>query len=173
MTTLANPVFITLGSNIDPENNMRRAINRLHSLLDVRGVSRIYETPPVNAEGAINPDQDVFLNAAVLVDCAIPVVRLKYDVLRPLEAALGRVRGLDKFLPRPIDLDVALYGYLVLQGAGFPVTVPDPDILKRAHVALPLADLAPDFMHPVTRETLAAIAARFATTPDIRVRTFE
>lgn len=170
MTSLANPVFITLGSNIAPETNLVRAAERLTGLLDVRAFSRVYETPPINRDGAIDADQDVFLNAAVLVDTAIPIVALKFDLLRLVEAEMGRVRGLDKFLPRPIDLDIALYGDLVLQGDGLPVTVPDPDILTRAHIALPLADLAPDYRHPVTGETLAAIAGRFANTTGIRVR---
>ncbi len=65
----------------------------------------------------------------------------------------------DKFAPRPLDLDIALFGDRVINDPR--LTVPDPDILTRAHVALPLADLAPEWVHPSTGQTLAQIAARF------------
>lgn len=170
MTLPANPVFITLGSNIDPADNLPRAAARLADQLDVRAASAIYETPPINAAGLIDNSQPTFLNAALLVQTEIPVVRLKFDVLRPIEAELGRVRGLDKFMPRTIDLDIAFYSDLVLRGPGLPVTVPDPDTLTHAHLALPLADLAPDFPHPLTGERLDAVAARLAPSALIRRR---
>lgn len=163
-------VFITLGSNIQPETNLPRAVAMLrqNDHFALRAVSRVYESPAINAAGGVNPDQPAFLNAAVLVENDYyPPVRLKYEVLRFIEQCLGRVRTADKFAPRPLDLDMALFGVLVRGGL---VTLPDPDILTRAHVALPLADLAPDFVHPVTGQTLGAVAAAFAGAPGIRVR---
>jgi 2-amino-4-hydroxy-6-hydroxymethyldihydropteridine diphosphokinase len=165
------PVLITLGSNIDPQINLPRAVFILrqnHHML-VRAVSRVYESAPVNAAGEIAPDQDRFLNAAVLIETDYySPFSLKYNVLRFVEKCLGRARTADKFAPRPLDLDIALYGDRVIHDPR--LTVPDPDILTRAHVALPLADVAPDWVHPVSGQTLAQIAARFADAPGIRVR---
>jgi 2-amino-4-hydroxy-6-hydroxymethyldihydropteridine diphosphokinase len=165
------PVLITLGSNIAPETNLPRAVWMLrqnHHLI-VRAVSRVYESAPINAAGEIAPGQGRFLNAAVWIETDYySAFSLKYNVLRFVEKCLGRARTADKFAPRPIDLDIALYGDRVIDDPH--LSVPDPDILRRAHVALPLADLAPAFVHPVTGQTLATIAAPFQDTAAITVR---
>jgi 2-amino-4-hydroxy-6-hydroxymethyldihydropteridine diphosphokinase len=164
-------VFIALGSNIAPERNLARAVRMLgqNYHLALRAVSCVYETAPIDASGGIARDQGNFLNAAVLVETDYySAFRLKYDVLRFIERCLGRVRSADKFAARSIDLDIALYGDQVITTPL--LTVPDPDILKRAHIALPLADLAPGLVHPCTRQTLAAIAATLAAQPGITVR---
>jgi 2-amino-4-hydroxy-6-hydroxymethyldihydropteridine diphosphokinase len=165
------PVLITLGSNITPAANLNRAgwmLRQNHHLI-VRAVSRVYESAPINAAGEITSDQGPFLNAAVLVETDYySAFSLKYNVLRFIEKCLGRVRTADRFAPRPIDLDIALYGDRVIDDPR--LTVPDPDILRRAHVALPLADLAPEVVHPVTGQTLAAIAAPFRAAAGIAVR---
>ncbi|MBN1200564.1 MAG: 2-amino-4-hydroxy-6-hydroxymethyldihydropteridine diphosphokinase [Anaerolineae bacterium] len=166
----SNPVFITLGSNIAPEENLPRAVRLLAQRVTIKAVSRVYETPPIDASGQVNPDQGAFLNAAVLVETNLPPGALKLDVLRAIESRLGRVRSADKFAPRPIDLDIALYGDRVINDPAARITIPDPDSLTRAHVALPLADLAPGFAHPVTGQPLAAIAAPFAGQAGIIVR---
>lgn len=158
------PVFLTLGSNIEPRVNLPRAVALLAERLRLRAVSRVYETEPVGAPGA-----PPFLNAAVLIETNLAPRALKQDVLRPLEARLGRVRTGDPNAPRTVDVDVALYDELILEDPVNRITLPDPEILTRAHVALPLADLAPDWRHPVTGETLAAIAARFAGSPGVRI----
>jgi 2-amino-4-hydroxy-6-hydroxymethyldihydropteridine diphosphokinase len=165
------PVLITLGSNIAPEIHLPRAVLMLrqnHHLV-VCAASPVYESAPVNAAGRIAPDQAQFLNAAVLIETDYySPFSLKYDVLRFIERCLGRARSADKFAPRTMDLDLALYGARVI--ADPRLTVPDPDILTRAHVALPLADLAPEWVHPVTGQTLGTIAAPFRGTAGIAVR---
>jgi 2-amino-4-hydroxy-6-hydroxymethyldihydropteridine diphosphokinase len=152
--TATAPILITLGSNIDPAVNLARAIALLAGRLAVRAVSPVYETAP--AAGASGP---AFLNAAVLVDTDLPPAALKFEVLRAIEADLGRVRVADKNAPRTIDLDLALYGDRVIDDPAGGLVIPDPDILRWLHVALPLADLAPDFVHPVDGRTLGEIAA--------------
>lgn len=156
---MPEPVFITLGSNIDPHKNLRRAVQMIGQKFPIQAASRVYETAPIDAAGGVDPRQAPFLNAAVLVSTDEPPIEIKYRILRFLEAMLGRVRTADKFAPRTIDLDLALYGDLAIDTPR--LILPDPDILTRAHVALPLADLAPDFRHPVTGQTLAEIAAAF------------
>jgi 2-amino-4-hydroxy-6-hydroxymethyldihydropteridine diphosphokinase len=166
--TLPEPAFITLGSNIDPHQNLRRAVQMIGQKFPIQAVSRVYETAPIDATGRVDARQAAFLNAAVLITTDKPPAEIKFKILRFLETMLWRVRTADKFAPRTIDLDIALYGDRVIESAG--LTLPDPDILTRAHVALPLADLAPDFRHPVTGQTLAAIAASFETASGIAAR---
>ncbi|GAB4482430.1 MAG: 2-amino-4-hydroxy-6-hydroxymethyldihydropteridine diphosphokinase [Anaerolineae bacterium] len=162
-------VFITMGSNIDPEANLQQALRLLGQQIKVHAVSQVYESPAIDAAGRPNPDQPPFLNAAVLAETSIEPMRLKYEVLRGIEAAMGRVRGEDKYAPRPIDLDIALYGDERHKDVEGRLTLPDPEIQTRAHIALPLADLAPGYIHPVTGQTLGEIAARFEGDPSIRL----
>src|SRR5574341_610151 len=167
--------FITLGSNIEPEKNLPEAVRLLAEAITVRRVSRVYRSPAVDARGRINPAQADFLNAAVLAETDMTPQALKLDVLMEIERRLGRIRTEDKFAPRTIDLDLALYGrrviYEVLRRPDGPVRLaaPDPDILRRAHVALPLADLDPAFPHPMTGTPLGEIAAQLAETSQIAI----
>lgn len=165
-------ILITLGSNLEPEIHLPRAVRLLADRVRVVGVSRVYESPAVRADGTLDPAQPPFLNAAAQIETDLEPVPLKYDVLRAIEAEMGRQRSPDKFAPRVIDLDIALYGDLLLQldTEDTHLLLPDPDILERAHVALPLADLAPELIHPTSGETLRAIADRFAGISTIRVR---
>ncbi len=173
---MGEQVFISLGSNVAPERNLPASLRLLaaseHMVL--LAVSRVYETVPIGPAGKINPEQAKFLNAAVLAETALSHIQLKTDVLYPIEAELGRVRTTGRFAPRSIDLDIALYGNEIVRiyierPEGWPVKliIPDPDIERRAHVALPLADIGPDYVHPVAKVSLADIAARFRDSPDV------
>jgi len=171
-TLTANQAFITLGSNIQPTYYLPRAVQLLAKYTRLGGVSRVYQTAPRTADGQIDAAQGYFLNAAVRVETDLPAVDLKYTVLRMIEAQLDRVRTADKFAPRTIDLDIALFNsdVLKLDTADRKLNIPDPDILTRAHVALPLADLAPEMLHPISGVRLADIAAGLDDLPDIHVR---
>lgn len=152
---MSHRAFLTLGSNVDPERNLPAglALLRPHGLT---AISSVYETAPVGTR-----DHRPFLNAAALVVTDHPPVEFKLTVCRGIEAQLGRVRlpG-DRFAPRTIDLDIALWDDEVLDLLGSPV--PDPDILRHLHVARPLADIAPDLVHPVDGRTLGDIVASLA-----------
>ena len=146
-----NRVFISLGSNIDSERNMREAVRRLSLRCRLLAVSPVYETAPVG-----KTDQPNFLNAAALVETGLTAAELKTQVLEAIEQELGRVRTADKNAPRTIDLDISLFNDEILtMGARH---IPDPDILRFAHVAVPLADLAPELRHPETGQALGQIA---------------
>ncbi len=150
-----NRVFISLGSNIDAETNLTAAVRHLrnHDAVEVIATSRVYETAPV---GTV--DQPNFLNAALLIRTPLSAEALKAGPLWEVEQVLGRVRTADKNAPRTIDLDIALFNYDVLDvGVRH---IPDPELLTRAHVAVPVADLAPYYIHPETGATLEEIAAR-------------
>jgi 2-amino-4-hydroxy-6-hydroxymethyldihydropteridine diphosphokinase len=146
-----NRAFISLGSNIDPEHNLEDAVQRLADRTRLLAVSRVYQTKPVG-----KTDQPDFLNAAVLVETGLTARKLKAQVLGAIEAELGRVRTEDKNAPRTIDLDISLFNDEILEEEGR--HIPDPEILQYAHIARPLADLAPHYCHPEKGQTLLEIA---------------
>lgn len=125
----------------------------------------MYESEPVGAPGTPR-----FLNAAARIETGIAPGVLKLEHLRPLEASLGRRRGDDPNTPRTIDIDICLVGDAVLADPEAGLEIPDPQIRTHAHVARPLADLDPERRHPVTGESLRAIAARLARSADLRRR---
>ncbi len=117
-------------------------------------VSTVWETAPVGTTGP------KFLNAAVLFQATHPPALLKSLVLRRIELEMGRVRTLNKYAPRPIDLDI-----LIADG-----TVIEPNLWTRAHLAVPLAELLPDLLHPETGKKLTDIAEELCTPEVIRAR---
>jgi 2-amino-4-hydroxy-6-hydroxymethyldihydropteridine diphosphokinase len=156
---MANCVFIILGSNIDKERNLPQAVRLLAQMERVAAVSSVYETAPVGLE-----DQPHFLNAAIQVETELPAADFRRQVLAHVERQLGRVRTADKNAPRTIDADMILFNDAVFDLDGTH-HIPDPDLLKFPHVAVPIAELAPDLTHPETGERLGYIAARLAVEP--------
>jgi len=144
-------VFVSLGSNIDPERNLREAVRLLAERTDVVAVSPVYQTDPIG-----NTDQPSSLNAAVEIRTHLSAIELKTRVLDRVEEKLHRVRTADKNGPRTIDLDIALFGDLVSELDG--QRIPEPDMLRYAHVIRPLADLAPGIKHPQTGQLLSELA---------------
>lgn len=144
--------FIGLGSNIAPGRHLAPAVERLRGLGSLLAVSQLYRNPAVGPR----PQPD-FVNGAALLRTRLDIAGLRAG-LRAIEAALGRVRGTDRFAPRCIDLDLCLLGDARAHGPGW--RLPDPDIERRAHLALCLAELAPDFVHPDSGRRLEQIAAK-------------
>lgn len=146
-------VYLTLGSNLHQEKCYPLAVRKLTQLGEVAAVSPIYETEPVGMEEGAGR----FFNGAVLLLTELEPEELKIRLLEDVEKALGRVHlSGETWLSRPIDVDIALWGNTVGSILGRPI--PDPGILKYIHVALPLADLAPDLVHPVDGRALGEIA---------------
>ncbi len=152
-TTARHQVLLLLGSNVRKEHFIPEALRRLreHPAWRVTHISRIYATPPAG-----RPDQPPFWNVAVALETDLPIQEL-HAILRQIEAELGRVRSADKYAPRTIDIDIALYDDFVGQVNGS--QVPEPNITRYAHAAVPLAEIAPERVHPVDGRTLAQIAA--------------
>jgi 2-amino-4-hydroxy-6-hydroxymethyldihydropteridine diphosphokinase len=152
-------VLIALGSNIEPETNVPAAIAQLAHHPDMRllASSPTYVTPAVGADGTQSGQAD-FHNAAALIETSLHPAGL-VDSLRTIEHQLGRVRTNDKFAPRPIDLDIALVEDSVIDVDGR--HIPDPDVVRFPHIAVPLADIAADWRHPETGITLGQIAQSF------------
>ena len=150
----SNQALLSLGSNIEPEKNLPAAVRELSRYGSVRRVSEVWESPPAGAPG--QPD---YLNAALLLETPLSARELKETALAAVEAGLGRVRGADRFAPRTIDIDIIYFNRDRLRLGRR--SIPDPEALERPFVAIPLAEIAPGYIHPETGETLAVIAARF------------
>jgi 2-amino-4-hydroxy-6-hydroxymethyldihydropteridine diphosphokinase len=151
-------VFVAVGSNIDPEHNIPTALERLKAHVCVTGVSTFYRTAPLRSpHGAAPETQPAFINGVFRLETSIPARELKIDVLRKIEETLGRVRTTDKYAPRPIDLDIAMYGDQVIDLPG--LHVPDSDIRTRNFIAVPLLELAPDLRLPDGGERLSDLSA--------------
>ncbi|MCP4166773.1 MAG: 2-amino-4-hydroxy-6-hydroxymethyldihydropteridine diphosphokinase [Chloroflexi bacterium] len=146
-------VFISLGSNINPERNIGRALAALeqHTAVRVRAISPVYESLPVGA----SVGQAHFLNAAVCVETTLTPSALRL-ILLDIERDMGRVRTDDKYAARPIDLDICVVGEQILDFDG--KRIPDPEILLYPHLALPLADIAPNWNQPELHMSLREIA---------------
>ena len=140
-------VYVGMGSNIEAEANIARAFGLLLRRLSVTAVSPFYRSQAAGAEEA--PD---FTNGAFAAETDLSPRALKYELLRGIENALGRRRTADKNASRPIDLDLALYGALVIDEPG--LTVPDPGLRRYPFVALPILALAPDIVLPDSGERL-------------------
>ena len=149
-------VFIGVGSNIDPEHNILAALRMLGERVRIVGVSTFFRTPALGCA-----DGPAFHNGAVEIETDMPPRDLKFQVLRCIEDALGRVRGLDKNAPRPIDLDIAVYGDALVDEPD--LLIPDPNIAMRAFLAVPLLELDPDLMLPGANSKLADLAASLDT----------
>jgi 2-amino-4-hydroxy-6-hydroxymethyldihydropteridine diphosphokinase len=152
--------FIGIGSNIDPEKNIRQALRQLAQAVRLTAISTFYREPAIE-----RPHEPAFYNGVVAIETDSPPMRLKQDLLRKIEADLGHIRGSDKYASRPIDLDLLLYDDCVLSNNQ--LTLPDPDILERAFVAIPLCELAPDLMLPGSGLPICRVAERFDAAADM------
>lgn len=153
-----NQVVIALGSNIDKERNLPQAVALLRQMGDVTAVAPVYESAPVGLLAQPN-----FWNTAVLLQTTLTPTQLKQEVIGVIETTLKRIRQQDPNAPRTIDADIILYGDFVGDydgGDGRVRPLPDPDLLKFPHVAVPVADLLPHGRHPITGERLADLASR-------------
>ena len=160
-------VLVSIGSNIEPERHVPAALELIeeHGCLNVLAVSPVYEFLAVGP-----PGQPLFHNAAVLIETSMDLTALR-NALRAIEAELGRVRTGDRFEPRTIDLDIVMIEGVEMEIEG--TRIPDPDIADRVHLAVPMADIAPEWVYPPTGSTLRQIAADMATEQEFRKMTNE
>ncbi|HXY54465.1 MAG TPA: 2-amino-4-hydroxy-6-hydroxymethyldihydropteridine diphosphokinase [Nitrospirota bacterium] len=144
--------FVSVGSNIDPENNVIKAVRLLGAQTHVRAISTVYLTEPIGRAG-----QPPYYNCMLEIETVMPPLDLKRTVLRHIEDSLGRVRNKDKFAPRTIDLDLVLYDGITMDAEE--LTLPDPEILHRPFLAFSLHELAPDLILPGSGARIADVAA--------------
>jgi len=152
--------YLSLGSNIgDREAHLREAIRRLESAGKLRSVSSIYETEPVEFT-----DQPQFLNCAVALETSSTPEQLMLQLLT-IEKAMGRQR-IQKKGPRTIDLDILFFGDEIVDTPG--LTIPHPAMQHRRFVLEPLAEIAPDAMHPVLRKTVRELLEELPSGQSVR-----
>jgi len=137
-------VYLSLGSNIQPEVHLPKAIKLLRQYGQVAAVSSAWESQSVGTEG---PN---YLNASVLFLTQLSISNVKEHVIQPIETALERKRSEEKFAPRTIDIDIVMYD-------GKPHKLHYWDY---AFVLLPMSELDPDLLHPITNEKMSIAAER-------------
>jgi 2-amino-4-hydroxy-6-hydroxymethyldihydropteridine diphosphokinase len=148
---------IALGSNLSSafggrEENLREALRRLRTQGDVKAVSSFYDTEPVGYT-----EQPRFLNAAALVETELLPLELLRGLLE-IERQMGRDRASAPAKgPRVIDLDLLIYGDVVMKTAE--LTLPHPALHEREFVLEPLAEIAPAMVHPALHRSVAQLLA--------------
>ena len=147
--TVPNLAYLSLGSNVgDREANMRDAIARLGAAGRVVAVSSFYETEPVEFT-----QQPWFLNCAVALETGKTPQQLMTAILR-IEEEMGRQRGQKKG-PRSIDIDILIFEDMIMDSNE--LTIPHPAMHQRRFVLEPLAEIAPELLHPIFKKTISEL----------------
>lgn len=136
--------YVSIGSNIDKAKNIDAGLNSLRETFGELSVSPIYETAAVGFDG------DNFYNLVVSFESDLSAHAV-FNTLRELEFLHGRSPNSQKFSPRCLDLDLLLYGNEIIDDDT--LKLPRADIEKYTFVLQPLADIAPDLIHPIHQKT--------------------
>lgn len=144
--------FISIGSNIDKNIHIPSSINALKNQFDNIVLSSLYETEAVGFEG------DDFHNLIVQFDSALTAKQVA-KLLRQVELDHGRTRDSRKYAARTLDLDLILYGRQVISDGR--LQIPRDEIERYAFVLEPLAEIAPDLLHPVSNISYAELWAGY------------
>jgi 2-amino-4-hydroxy-6-hydroxymethyldihydropteridine diphosphokinase len=145
--------YVGFGSNIgDKAGNIHRALDILSQIdsIKVTKVSSFYETEPIGYE-----DQDWFINAVVQIETILTPEEL-LSAFKKVEQIMGR-KNMIRWGPREIDLDLLMYDQLCFESPG--LVIPHPRLHERAFVLIPLAEIAPDLVHPIQKKTIAELQA--------------
>jgi 2-amino-4-hydroxy-6-hydroxymethyldihydropteridine diphosphokinase len=145
-------VYVAAGSNVEPEKNLARALDELEQAFGTLAISPAYRNPAVGFAG------EDFINLVVGLRTDDSPAQVK-ERLERIEASCGRPRGSPKWAPRTMDLDILMYDQRVSAEPG--LLLPRPDLLRRAFMLKPLADLAPGLLHPTERRTVGELWAQF------------
>ena len=143
---LEEHVYISLGSNKGARRQMLAAAAKqlIFSGNRIIKESLVYETAPWGKS-----EQPAFLNQVLQIGTLLRPADLMSSLLK-IESQLGRIRGTEKWLERPIDIDILFYGSSVV--AEERLNIPHPELQNRRFVLIPLVEIAPDFIHPVFKK---------------------
>ncbi len=159
-------IALSLGANLgDRLANLRVACERIDALPDTRVVarSRIYETVPVGVKPLYR--DMAYLNAVLVIETQLPVESVS-DRIHAIEADMGRVRGDDRFAPRPIDIDILYAGREIRDEPS--LTLPHPRWAQRRFVLQPLADVRPDMILPGFSKRVSELLANLGGESDVK-----
>lgn len=145
-------VYVAAGSNIDPLVNLRTALSALKRRIGSFRQSRAYRNASQGFEG---PE---FVNLVIGFETELTLTEV-LSILQAVEGLCGRPRKAPKFAPRSLDLDLLLYGDMVCATPA--VTLPRPDLVKRAYMLGPLAEIAPDLTHPTLKQSIGDLWRNF------------
>jgi 2-amino-4-hydroxy-6-hydroxymethyldihydropteridine diphosphokinase len=146
METEPLTVYLGLGSNVgNRQDNLDRVLDLLSQRLQIGEVSSIYDTEPIG-----NVNQPRFLNLVCQAYTRLAPREL-LTLAKGIELKLGRVLGKSN-APRPIDIDILFYGDMVIETPE--LVIPHPRLTERAFVLVPLTEIAPDLVHPVSGKTV-------------------
>ena len=136
--------YLNLGSNIQPETNLINAVELLSTFGEIIQHSQMWESKPVGTTGSN------YLNMCIQFKTELNAMELKDRVIHPIENQLGRKRGPDKFAPRSMDIDIILFDDQPINNGCW----------KLAFVVVPLADIYPHYLIPITGESVLETATR-------------
>jgi len=142
--------YLCLGSNLgERETNLRQALTLLSPKVTVDEVSSIYETEPVGYK-----EQPFFLNLVCRISTNLPPEELLH-LAKDIETKMGRVPSVQINSPRPIDIDILFYNNKIMETQN--LTIPHPRLKDRAFVLIPLAEIAPELVHPKLSKSIAQL----------------
>jgi 2-amino-4-hydroxy-6-hydroxymethyldihydropteridine diphosphokinase len=151
-------VYLGLGSNLeDRRRHLDMALDFLSERIKIEQLSPIYDTAPIG-----NINQPRFLNMAIRVSTRLPAATLLF-MAKGIEAKLGRV-PIDS--PRPVDIDILFFGDQVINTPPN-LVVPHPRLHERAFVLVPLADIAPDVVHPILKKKVKELKEQVEGKDDV------
>jgi 2-amino-4-hydroxy-6-hydroxymethyldihydropteridine diphosphokinase len=153
-------VYLGIGSNVDAENHVRAGLAELRQQFGQVKLSPVYRSSAVGFDG------DDFLNLVACIETVLQPLQLK-QWLNALENRYGRLRDVAKFSDRTLDIDILMYDDLYVRLPE--LSLPRGEILQFAHVLKPLADIAPELVHPISRRTMAQLWEAFAGKRDALV----
>lgn len=145
-------VYVAAGSNIDPALHLRMALEALRRAYPSLTVSPAYRNKAVGFAG------EDFINLVVGFSTGDPVARVR-EQLQAIETACGRPPLAPKWAARSMDLDILLFGQLVSNEPG--LVIPRPDLVRRPYMLKPMADIAPDVVHPLQHKSMRQLWAAF------------
>ena len=140
-------ITISLGSKIEPQLNLEKAIHEIAKFAALKKTSKIYKSKSMGFEG------NDFLNQVILCEVKVDLEET-HRKLKKFEKEMGRVKNVNKFSDRLIDLDLLTFNDEISEGK---ITLPHKDILKYSFVLVPFAEIYPEFVHPVNQKSIETL----------------